>query len=88
LPDARRGEACSLESALRGAIDVTQPYGKRKGEVVQAFRKVYVQMLLEHTCGNQSEASRLSGLERSYLNKVVKKLGIGKKSARAHGSER
>jgi DNA-binding protein Fis len=31
-------------------------------------------MLLEHTKGNQSEASRISGLERSYLNKMIGRL--------------
>ena len=76
MPNAAAVDAGALESALRAAIDVTQPYANRKQEVVDAFRKVYFQKLLEHTSGNQSEAARLSGLERSYLNKLVHIMGL------------
>jgi DNA-binding NtrC family response regulator len=78
LPSPAADEGGSLESALRGAVDLTRPYAERKQEVVEVFRKVYVERLLEHTSGNQSEAARLSGLERSYLNKVVNAMGVRK----------
>jgi DNA-binding protein Fis len=35
--------------------------------------------LLEHTEFNQSRAARLSGLERSYLGRLLTKYGIEKK---------
>jgi transcriptional regulator with AAA-type ATPase domain len=78
LPSRTACEGESLESALRSAIDVTKPYAERKQEVVETFRRVYVERLLEYTSGNQSEAARLSGLERSYLNKVVHAIGSRK----------
>jgi DNA-binding NtrC family response regulator len=71
LPGAEESDAGVLEAALTSAVDVTRPYEECKRELVEAFRRVFVQRLLERTSGNQSEAARLSGLERSYLNKVV-----------------
>jgi DNA-binding NtrC family response regulator len=76
MPSAAANDGGALESVLRGAIDVAKPYSDRKQEVVEAFRRVYFQKLREHTSGNQSEAARLSGLERSYLNKIVNKMGL------------
>ena len=78
LPGGISPEARGFESALRAATDVTKPYAEHKEEVVRLCLKVYLDLLLERTGGNQSEASRLSGLGRSYLNKTVNAFGIRK----------
>jgi transcriptional regulator with GAF, ATPase, and Fis domain len=64
-----------LESALRRSVDVTRPYAEQKDALLKSFQRLFVEILLQHTKGNQSEAARLSGLERSYLNKIVGRLG-------------
>jgi DNA-binding protein Fis len=43
---------------------------------VQRFTRAYLERLLAATEGNQSEAARISGLERSYLGKLLGKLGL------------
>ena len=71
LPSVTTSDAGLLEAALMNTIDATRPYDECKREFLEVFRKIYVERLLERTSGNQSEAARLSGLQRSYLNKVV-----------------
>jgi DNA-binding NtrC family response regulator len=73
LPDSACGEACDLESSLRRYIALEQPYAGQKERLLQLFLELYVDAMLAHTGGNQSEAARLSGLERSYLNRVLKR---------------
>jgi DNA-binding NtrC family response regulator len=69
VPDA------ALDTALRESIDLGKPYAELKEQLLERFQRVYLELLLTHTGGNQSEAARLSGLERSHLNKVLKRLG-------------
>jgi DNA-binding NtrC family response regulator len=69
-------EARAIDAALVEFIDPTQTYADQKNEVLQRFTRAYLERLLEQTAGNQSEAARLSGLERSYLGKLVAKLGL------------
>ncbi len=66
----------SSSSQAVGSIDLERPYSSQKDEVVQAFTARYLERLLDHTQGNQSEAARISGIERSHLNKLVAKLGL------------
>jgi DNA-binding protein Fis len=40
------------------------------------FTRAYLLALLERTKGNQSEASRVSGVERSHLRKLLTKHGL------------
>jgi DNA-binding NtrC family response regulator len=64
---------------LRHFVDPEQPYALQKERLLDAFMRVYLQELLQHTEFNQSRASRLSGLERSYLGRLLSKYGIEKK---------
>lgn len=54
-------------------VDLHRPYRELKEELLASFSKLYLSQLLEHTSGNVSRAARLSGLERSYLNKLVRR---------------
>ncbi|HKY36564.1 MAG TPA: helix-turn-helix domain-containing protein [Polyangiaceae bacterium] len=64
-----------LDATLRESIDLNKPSAELKEQLLERFQRVYLELLLAHTGGNQSEAARLSGLERSHLNKVLRRLG-------------
>jgi transcriptional regulator with GAF, ATPase, and Fis domain len=72
-----------LDAALAEFIDPKLPYAEQKGEIVRRFTRAYLDRLMQSTAGNQSEAARLSGLERSYLGKLIEKLGLRRTGARA-----
>jgi transcriptional regulator of acetoin/glycerol metabolism len=68
-PDERPGDF---------VIDVARPYADQKDELVERFTQAYLQRLMQHTQGNQSAAARLSGLDRSWLWRLLVKHGIAK----------
>jgi transcriptional regulator with GAF, ATPase, and Fis domain len=65
-----------LEHALQQTIVPDRPYAEQKDIVAAHFTRTYLQMLIVRTRGNQSEAARISGLDRSYLGKLLLKHGI------------
>jgi transcriptional regulator with GAF, ATPase, and Fis domain len=60
-----------LDAAFQSFIDLDRPYAEQKEVILTRFLRVYLKSLLDRTGGNQSEAARISGLTRSYLNKVL-----------------
>jgi DNA-binding protein Fis len=44
--------------------------------IAEEFTRAYLLLLLERTGGNQSEAARISGVERSHLRKMLAKHGL------------
>ena len=75
-PSGARDEEDVLDAALAGFVDAKKTYAEQKTELLRRFSEAYIARLLAHTRGNQSEAARLSGLERSYLGKLIGKLGL------------
>jgi DNA-binding NtrC family response regulator len=73
-PSASGGpaEADSLEAL----VDLTRPYGELKEAVVERFTVAYLRALLLSTHGNQSEAARISGLNRGYIGRLIGKYGL------------
>jgi two-component system nitrogen regulation response regulator GlnG len=73
-----RGDArgTGIDATLKAFVDPTKSYADQKQEIVDRFTRAYLERLLETTSGNQSEAARLSGLERSYLGKLIARLGL------------
>lgn len=69
-------EVAQLDRALQEVATVDRPYAEQKDLVVERFARVYLAKLLASTQGNQSEAARISGIERSYLGKLLAKYGI------------
>jgi len=59
---------------LRVALDMERPYQEQKDKLVNQFIDVYLSELLLRTKGNQSEAARIAGLDRTYLNKMLARL--------------
>jgi DNA-binding NtrC family response regulator len=61
---------------LKRFVSPTEPYAQQKERLLEAFTRAYLEELLAHTSNNQSQAARLSGLERSYLGRLLVKHGI------------
>jgi DNA-binding NtrC family response regulator len=81
LPQAPIEGDDQLAELLRRVLDVDRPYQQQKDHILNKFIDVYLSMLLEHTGGNQSQASRMSGIERAHLNRMIAKLrGESKRS--------
>jgi DNA-binding NtrC family response regulator len=74
LPQAPIQGDEQLAEMLRRVLDVEQPYQVQKDHILNQFIDVYLSMLLERTHGNQSEAARVSGIDRAHLNKMIAKL--------------
>ena len=51
-------------------------YREARKKVLQKFNKEYIRGLLRHTGGNVSLAARTFGIERQYLQQLMKKNGI------------
>ena len=68
-----------LDLALKQSIDPSLPYQQLKEEFLAVFSKAYFSKLMDTTNGNQTEAARVSGIDRSYLGKLLTKYGVSKK---------
>jgi two-component system, NtrC family, response regulator GlrR len=71
-------DAAGVGDTLDRMIDVARPYADQKDELVDQFTRAYLVRLMQHTNGNQSAAARLSGLDRSWLWRLLVKHGIAK----------
>ena len=74
----REGPPAAADIGLAGFIDVTRPYADQKDELNERFARLYLDALMKHTGGNQSAAARLSGLDRSWLWRLLVKHGMAK----------
>lgn len=63
-----------LDTSLRAAVDLSLPYAEQKDQLIDRFLRIYLDVLMKQTAQNQSEAARLSGIDRSHLNKLIRKL--------------
>lgn len=71
-----QAKSSNLEGALSSFVDPKLPYAEQKERLLAQFSRIYLTELLKSTAGNQSEAARVSGLERSYLGKLLAKLDV------------
>ena len=69
-------EAAADEAPALGAVDATQPFKEEKARLVDAFERRYLAALLERNGGNVSRSAREAGIERAYLQRLVKKFGL------------
>jgi DNA-binding NtrC family response regulator len=73
LPNSdRQEESRTYDAMLNRFINVGVPYAAQKDALLRRFTELYVDQVLKHTGGNQSEAARVSGMDRSHLNKLAK----------------
>lgn len=68
--------ALGLDQALESMIDITVPYADLKEQLCARFARVYLTVLIAHTRGNRTEAARIAGLDRTYLGRMLVKLGV------------
>jgi DNA-binding NtrC family response regulator len=78
LPEPGRTRAGELERLLADLVDVQRPYGDQKEHVSDVFTRVYLHALLAQTKGNQTQAAKLAGLDRSYLGRLLVKHGLSR----------
>ncbi len=72
--EPERGVRAQLER--EEALNIEKPYAVLKDEVIERFHRAYFPQLLKKAAGNQSAAARISGLDRSYLGKLISRYGI------------
>jgi len=72
LPPEVLGQKTTGEPGLAELLDL--PWEEAKA----GFEKRYIKETLHRAEGNVSEAARISGIDRSYLHKQIKKHGLGK----------
>lgn len=76
LPPPSRVRGSMLDLALDEAVDLSVPYAEQKDVVVDRFTRRYLEALMLRAGGNQSVASRLADLDRTYLGKMLAKHGL------------
>jgi transcriptional regulator with GAF, ATPase, and Fis domain len=76
LPSAASSSTSEDDATLEDFIDPTKTYAEQKSELLERFTRGYLERLLRQTKGNQSEAARIAGLERSYLGRLIDKLRL------------
>ncbi|WP_375411397.1 sigma-54 interaction domain-containing protein [uncultured Bradyrhizobium sp.] len=86
------GEVIQIAAPQRNAadlafdrIDVDETFKSAKARAIALFEKNYLRHLLTETCGNVSQAARISRKDRSTLNKLVKKHGLASDRFRSAG---
>ncbi|MGQ9661453.1 MAG: sigma 54-interacting transcriptional regulator [Kiritimatiellia bacterium] len=64
------------EGSLVREYTADRPFKVAKGELIEEFEKEYIRDLLEKNAGNISRAARQAGIERAYLQRLIKKYGL------------
>jgi DNA-binding NtrC family response regulator len=65
-------------SGMDAPVRFDAPYLAQRDALVEAFSRRYLTSLLDHTQGNQSEAARIAGLDRTYLGRMIARLGLAR----------
>jgi DNA-binding NtrC family response regulator len=76
LADDRPARSRRSGSVLRSLVDLERPFMEQRESISEEFTRTYLSVLLDKTAGNQSEAARISGVERSHLRKLLVKHGL------------
>ncbi len=87
LPGATLAGVEAVDGAFARLVDVRRPYADQKEDVTDRFTRVYLAALIAHTGGNQSEAARLAGLNRSYLGRLLVKHGLARGGSGGAGED-
>jgi DNA-binding NtrC family response regulator len=78
LPSATRPANELRRDVLRQAVDLTKPFQAQRDAIAEEFTRLYLEQLLAHTGGNQTLAAQLAGMDRTYLGRLLSKLGMSK----------
>ena len=78
LPDARRMPTDLRRAVLKQAVDLTRPFVEQRDALADDFARIYLEALLAHTGGNQTLAAEVAGLDRTYLGRLLTRLGLSR----------
>jgi DNA-binding NtrC family response regulator len=73
LPPFGGTELDLLDLALRRAVTFDEPLLAQRDRIADRFARTYLELLLARCGDNQSEASRLAGVERSHFRRLLAK---------------
>ena len=76
-PPSRAEPRAAAADPVEALVDLDRPYLELKAEIVDRFTRIYLERMLAKAGGNQKEAARLSGLDRTYLGRLLQRLGDG-----------
>jgi transcriptional regulator with GAF, ATPase, and Fis domain len=71
----RIGGSCTPSSPA-SASKPLQDYGEARRAAVEAFQRAYLPRLLQESGGKVAEAARRSGMDRPYLHRLLRELGL------------
>jgi Nif-specific regulatory protein len=65
-------------------LPISSPGGSKSGlelgltlrQALNAFKRDFIKLNLNHTSGNRTEAARIMGIQRTYLSRMITKLGL------------
>jgi DNA-binding NtrC family response regulator len=78
IPPAAARENTELDAAIGAFVDVARPYAELKEQLLDRFQHAYLEQLLARVRGNQSAAAKLSGLDRTYLGRLLARYGLAR----------
>lgn len=58
-------------------ITSDRPFKDLKNEIIEAFERKYLSDLLARNAQNISQSARIAGIERAYLQRLIRKYGMG-----------
>jgi len=85
LPAAPKPVLGAVDASLASLVDVARPYAELKDDVLERFQRVYLTELLVSVKGNQTAAAKLAGMDRTYLGRLLVRLGLNGPSDLAGG---
>ena len=65
-----------MPQSVMDRVSADRPFKVLKQELIQEFEIAYISDLLKRHQGNVSQAAKQAGLERAYLQKLVRKYGV------------
>jgi len=64
------------EENTGGEYSADRPFKVAKGELITDFERNYIRDILDRHDGNISKAAREAGIERAYLQRLIRKYGV------------
>lgn len=74
--DKINGAAGGAKETVRGEFTADRPFKEMKNRLIADFELGYIRALMERCEGNVSRAAREAGIERAYLQRLLKKYGM------------
>jgi len=68
--------AAAEPGSLSMAIDLSAPLREGRDRFLDAYERAYLQAALERTGGNVTRAAELAGVNRKFIQRAMKRLGL------------